>query len=227
MSSHLGNSWDKYLDQEFSKPYFDDIRKFLLEEYKNHIVYPPKDKILAAFANTPYEDVKVVIIGQDPYHGAHQANGLCFSVEEGIECPPSLKNIYKALEYDLGIPPTENGDLLGWAKQGVLLLNTTLTVREATPLSHSKRGWERFTDEVIKMLNDREKPMVFMLWGNNAKQKAKLVTNKNHLVLTSVHPSPLSFYHGFLECKHFSKANDFLISKGENPIDWAKRGIRD
>ncbi len=223
MSSHLGNSWDQKLEQEFSQSYFDEIRNFLRTEYKNYNVYPPMSKILAAFENTAFEDVKVVIIGQDPYHEKGQANGLCFSVEKGIKCPPSLKNIYKALEYDLQIPPSNNGDLSGWAKQGVLLLNTVLTVREAAPQSHAKHGWERFTDSIIKMLNEREQPVVFMLWGGPARAKKSLITNKRHLILEAVHPSPLSFYHGFLECKHFSKANEFLKENGIEQIDWAKR----
>lgn len=224
MSSHLGNSWDNILESEFSQDYFEDIRNFLRKEYSNYTVFPPMREILSAFEYTPYEKVRVVILGQDPYHGYGQANGLCFSVKKGVKCPPSLINIYKALEYDLGIPMSDCGDLTGWAKEGVLLLNTVLTVREGKPQSHSKIGWERFTDAVIKILNDSPTPIVFMLWGNPAKAKKQLITNKNHLVLTSVHPSPLSFYHGFLECRHFSKANEFLQSKGRGTIDWSRRG---
>ena len=220
MATHLGNSWDNILKEEIEKPYFNQIRSALTKEYKEHTIYPPKDKILATFEYTPYEDVKVVIIGQDPYHGEGQANGLCFSVNRGIQCPPSLINIYKALEYDLHIPPAKTGDLTKWAKQGVLLLNATLTVRAGMPASHSTIGWERFTDSVISMLNEREKPMVFMLWGSYAKKKKALITNPKHLILESVHPSPLSFYHGFLECRHFSKANDFLVKNNIEPIDW-------
>ena len=220
MATHLQNSWDQKLKDEIEKPYFNQIRETLVSEYKTHKVYPPKDKILAAFEYTPYEDVKVVIIGQDPYHGEGQANGLCFSVNNGVDLPPSLQNIYKALQYDLQIPPAKTGDLSKWAKQGVLLLNATLTVREGMPQSHGKIGWDTFTDAVIKMLNERETPMVFMLWGNFARKKKELITNKKHLVLESVHPSPLSFSRGFLECRHFSKANDFLIKNNLTPIDW-------
>ena len=221
MATHLQNSWDQKLKDEIEKPYFNQIRETLVSEYKTHKVYPPKDKILAAFEYTPYEDVKVVIIGQDPYHGEGQANGLCFSVNNGVDLPPSLQNIYKALQYDLQIPPAKTGDLSKWAKQGVLLLNATLTVREGMPQSHGKIGWDTFTDAVIKMLNERETPMVFMLWGNFARKKKELITNKKHLVLESVHPSPLSFSRGFLECRHFSKANDFLEKNNSKKIEWS------
>lgn len=224
MSSHLNNSWDEKLESEFSKDYFEDIRKFLRKEYGEYRVYPPMKEILSAFEYTPYEKVRAVILGQDPYHGYGQANGLCFSVRKGVKCPPSLVNIYKALEYDLGIPVSECGDLTGWAKEGVLLLNTVLTVREGCPQSHSKIGWERFTDAVIRMISDSPYPTVFMLWGNPAKAKEKLIDTSRHLVLKSVHPSPLSFYNGFLECKHFSKANEFLKAHGRGEIDWSRRG---
>ena len=220
MATHLGNSWDEKLKAEIEKPYFNEIRNTLLREYKTHTIYPPKNEILAAFQNTAFEDVKVVIIGQDPYHGEGQANGLAFSVNKGIALPPSLQNIYKALEYDLGIKPAQSGDLTPWAKQGVLLLNASLTVQEGNPMSHSKIGWDIFTDAVIKMLNESNQPIVFMLWGNFARKKKELITNKNHLILESVHPSPLSFSRGFLQCKHFSKANEYLVSKGVAPIDW-------
>lgn len=224
MSSHLGNSWDEKLEGEFSQEYFKEIRKFLVEEYKNFRVYPPMKEILSAFEHTPYENVKVVILGQDPYHGYGQAHGMSFSVRKGVKCPPSLVNIYKALEYDLGIPQSSCGDLTGWADEGVLLLNTVLTVREGKPQSHANIGWEKFTDNVIKMINDSPYPTVFMLWGNPAKAKAKLIDESKHLVLKCVHPSPLSFHNGFLECKHFSKANDFLSKHGRTPIDWSRRG---
>ena len=181
-------------------------------------------EILSAFEHTPYENVKVVILGQDPYHGYGQAHGMSFSVRKGVKCPPTLVNIYKALEYDLGIPQSDCGDLTDWADEGVLLLNTVLTVREGKPQSHANIGWERFTDSVIKMVNDSPYPTVFMLWGNPAKAKAKLIDESKHLVLKCVHPSPLSFYNGFLECKHFSKANDFLSKHGRTPIDWSRRG---
>lgn len=224
MSSHLNNSWDEKLESEFSKDYFEDIRKFLRKEYGEYRVYPPMKEILSAFEYTPYEKVRVVILGQDPYHGYGQANGLCFSVRKGVKCPPSLVNIYKALEYDLGIPVSDCGDLTGWAKEGVLLLNTVLTVREGCPQSHSKIGWERFTDAVIRMISDSPYPTVFMLWGNPAKAKEKLIDTQKHLVLKSVHPSPLSFYNGFLECRHFSKANEFLKAYGRGEIGWSRRG---
>ena len=224
MSSHLNNSWDEKLESEFSKDYFEDIRKFLRKEYGEYRVYPPMKEILSAFEYTPYEKVRAVILGQDPYHGYGQANGLCFSVRKGVKCPPSLVNIYKALEYDLGIPVSDCGDLTGWAKEGVLLLNTVLTVREGCPQSHSKIGWERFTDAVIRMISDSPYPTVFMLWGNPAKAKEKLIDTQKHLVLKSVHPSPLSFYNGFLECRHFSKANEFLKAHGRDEIDWSRRG---
>lgn len=224
MSSHLNNSWDEKLESEFSKDYFVDIRKFLRKEYGEYRVYPPMKEILSAFEYTPYEKVRAVILGQDPYHGYGQANGLCFSVRKGVKCPPSLVNIYKALEYDLGIPVSDCGDLTGWAKEGVLLLNTVLTVREGCPQSHSKIGWERFTDAVIRMISDSSYPTVFMLWGNPAKAKEKLIDTQKHLVLKSVHPSPLSFYNGFLECRHFSKANEFLKAHGRGEIDWSRRG---
>lgn len=224
MSSHLNNSWDEKLEREFSKDYFEDIRKFLRKEYGEYRVYPPMKEILSAFEYTPYEKVRAVILGQDPYHGYGQANGLCFSVRKGVKCPPSLVNIYKALEYDLGIPVSDCGDLTGWAKEGVLLLNTVLTVRKGCPQSHSKIGWERFTDAVIRMISDSPYPTVFMLWGNPAKAKEKLIDTQKHLVLKSVHPSPLSFYNGFLECRHFSKANEFLKAHGRGEIDWSRRG---
>lgn len=223
--SDLKNSWDKLLEPQWRSGYMGELREFLRAQYRSAVVYPPKNKMLAAFENTAYEDVKVVILGQDPYHGAGQANGLCFSVNSGTKCPPSLVNIYKALEHDLGIAPTEDGDLRGWAKQGVLLLNSVLTVRAGEAQSHAGKGWERFTDEVIELLDKSPAPMVFMLWGGYAKAKGKLVKNPRHLVLTSVHPSPLSFYQGFLECRHFSKANAFLESHGVKPIDWSKRSL--
>lgn len=225
--SNLKNSWDIILKPQFDSEYMEQLRVFLREQYKHYVVYPPMKKILSAFEYTPFENVKVVIIGQDPYHGEGQANGLCFSVGKDVPCPPSLVNIYKALEYDLGIPPVKSGDLSGWAKQGVLLLNSVLTVRSGQPQSHAGKGWETFTDEVIRILDKSDNPMVFMLWGGYAKRKGALVKNPNHLVLTSVHPSPLSFYQGFLECRHFSKANDFLVAHGLTPIDWSRRSCEE
>ena len=223
--THLGNDWDEILAPPVESGYMAQLRDFLNAEYRSARVYPPKRQILAAFEYTSYEDAKVVILGQDPYHGYGQANGLCFSVGEGVACPPSLVNIYKALEYDLGIKPTDCGDLRGWAKQGVLLLNSVLTVREGRPQSHAGKGWERFTDEVVKLLAAREKPLVFMLWGGYAKRKGAVIDKSRHLVLESVHPSPLSFYQGFLECRHFSKANAFLEEHGQSPVNWAARSL--
>ena len=225
--SDLKNSWDKLLEPQWQSDYMGKLREFLRAQYRTHTVYPPKSEMLAAFENTAYEDVKVVILGQDPYHGAGQANGLCFSVGEGVKCPPSLVNIYKALEYDLGIKPTENGDLRGWAKQGVLLLNSVLTVRAGEAQSHAGKGWERFTDEVIELLDKSPSPMVFMLWGGYAKAKGRPVRDPQQLVGTSVHPSSLSFYQGCLQGRHFSKANAFLESKGVKPIDWSKRSLEE
>ena len=223
--THLGNDWDQKLAAETSSEYMAKLRDFLRGEYRNGRVYPPMKEILAAFEYSSYDDTEVVILGQDPYHGAGQANGLCFSVGEGVACPPSLVNIYKALQYDLGIEPTSCGDLRGWAKQGVLLLNSVLTVREGRPQSHAGKGWERFTDAVVAMLAARQKPLVFMLWGGYAKRKGAMIDKTRHLVLESVHPSPLSFYQGFLECRHFSKANAFLTAHGMRPIDWSKRSL--
>lgn len=215
----IGNSWDGVLSGEYEKPYFEKLKKTVDEEYEKHTVYPPKDKIFSAFA-LPFEEVKVVVIGQDPYHGEGQANGMAFAVETGVQLPPSLQNIFKEIESDLGIK-MQGSTLTGWASQGVLMLNTVLTVRAATPQSHSQIGWQEFTDAVIEKLAKREKPLVFMLWGANALKKKPLI-GKQHLVLESVHPSPLSAYRGFFGCKHFSKANEFLLSKGLEPIDWAR-----
>lgn len=216
---NMGNDWDRLLAGEFAKEYYLDLRKFLISEYRSKVVYPPKEDIFNALKYTPYSQVKAVIIGQDPYHGPGQAHGLCFSVKKGVTPPPSLKNIFKEIEADLAIKPPEHGYLKSWAESGVLLLNTVLTVREGQANSHKNKGWESFTDKVIEILNLRENPMVFMLWGANAKSKASLVTSGNHLVLTAAHPSPLSAYNGFFGCKHFSKANIFLQQYG-GEIEW-------
>ena len=217
---NIGNDWDEVLLGEFDKEYYIALRSFLIEEYKQHTVYPNMYNIFNAFKFTPYKDVKVVIIGQDPYYRVNQAHGLCFSVKKGIPLPPSLKNIYKELNSDLGIQMSSNGCLEPWAKQGVLLLNTVLTVREGEPLSHKNKGWEIFTDDVLIKLNEREKPIIFLLWGNPAQKKANLITNPIHYKLTAPHPSPLSASYGFLGCKHFSKTNEILVKLGEEPIDW-------
>ena len=214
------NSWNKVLDGEFEKDYYLKLRQFLKTEYASHTIYPNMYDIFNALKYTSFDDVKVVILGQDPYHGAGQAHGLCFSVQKGVEPPPSLKNIYKELNAELGLSIPSHGELTKWAKQGVLLLNTVLTVREASPNSHKNCGWEIFTDNVIRRLNEREKPIVFLLWGANARAKTALITNPNHKILTCAHPSPLSAYNGFFGCGHFIKTNEFLKSIGETPIDW-------
>ena len=217
---NLENSWDKVLEGEFDKEYYQKLRQFLISEYRSRAVYPDMYSIFNALKYTAYEDVKAVILGQDPYHQPGQAHGLCFSVQKGVQIPPSLVNIYKELESDLGIKPPSHGYLESWAKNGVLLLNTVLTVRDSQANSHKGKGWEIFTDRVIELLNEREKPMVFILWGNNAKTKEKLITNPNHLIIKSAHPSPLSAHYGFWGGKYFSRTNEFLISTGQEPIDW-------
>lgn len=218
---NLGNDWDRLLDGEFSKPYYLELRKFLKAEYTAHTIYPDMYDIFNALKYTPYEKAKVLILGQDPYHEPNQAHGLAFSVKKGVEPPPSLKNIYKELGTDLGFTAPPHGELTRWAEQGVLLLNTSLTVRRSQANSHRGKGWEIFTDRVIELLNERESPMVFMLWGNNAKAKVPLITNSRHLILTAAHPSPLSAHNGFFGCKHFSKCNNFLTENGIAPVDWS------
>ena len=216
----LDNDWDDILKNEFTKPYYKELRDFLKKEYSSLNIYPNMHDIFNALKYTAFKDVKAVIIGQDPYHGKGQAHGLCFSVKRGIEPPPSLKNIFKELENDLLIPPARHGELTSWAKQGVLMLNTVLTVREGNPNSHKGKGWETFTDRIIAELNNKDTPVVFLLWGANAKAKAKLITNPLHVKLETVHPSPLSAYGGFFGCKHFSKTNIILKQNGLSPIDW-------
>lgn len=216
----FGNSWDNVLEPEFSKPYFVQMLEKVDEEYKNFNVYPPKEKIFSAFKLCDFDNVKVVLLGQDPYHGKGQAHGLCFSVMPTIKPPPSLKNIFKEMEDDIHTTQPNHGCLISWAKQGVLLLNTVMTVREGCPNSHANIGWQTFTDEVIKKINESEKPVVFLLWGANAKNKLNLITNKKHLVLSCAHPSPFSAYNGFFGCKHFSKTNEFLEKNGREKIDW-------
>lgn len=219
---NLGNDWDAILEGEFEKEYYKALRAFLIGEYKSREIYPSMYDIFNALKMTPYQDVKVVILGQDPYHEPDQAHGLSFSVNKGVPKPPSLVNIFKELEGDLGITPPDHGCLEDWAKQGVLLLNTVLTVRRGQANSHKGKGWELFTDHVIKMLNERENPMVFILWGAHAKSKAAFITNRNHLILTAAHPSPLSAHNGFWGCRHFSKTNEFLRRFGES-IQWEIR----
>lgn len=218
---NIGNQWDSLLAEEFQKEYYLKLRAFLAKEYKTRTVYPDMHDIFNALRYTSYEDVKVVIIGQDPYHGVGQAHGLSFSVKKGVEQPPSLKNIFKEIRDDLGIEPPPHGELVKWAEQGVLLLNAVLTVRAGEANSHKGMGWEQFTDKVIKLLNEREAPMVFLLWGANARQKKQLITNPAHKILETVHPSPLSAYNGFFGCRHFSAANEFLEASGQKGIDWS------
>lgn len=217
---HIGNEWDEILKGEFDKEYYLKLREFLKREYAHCRIYPNMYDIFNALKYTSYSDVKAVILGQDPYHQPGQAHGLCFSVKKGTPQPPSLQNIFKELKSDLGIEPPRHGELVSWAQNGVLLMNTVLTVREGQANSHKGMGWEIFTDRVIQLLNERDKPIVFILWGGNARAKKQLITNPAHLILESPHPSPLSAYNGFFGNRHFSKANEFLVSKGIEPIDW-------
>ena len=215
------NDWDALLESEFKKEYYLNLREYLKAEYASHRIYPSMYDIFNAIKYTSYGDTKVVILGQDPYHGAGQAHGLCFSVKRGVEPPPSLKNIFKELNSEYGMPIPNCGELTGWAKQGVLLLNTTLTVREGLPQSHKGHGWEILTDKIIELLNQKQTPVVFVLWGSNARSKKKLITNPRHLILESAHPSPLSAYNGFFGCNHFIKTNDFLRANGLDEIVWS------
>lgn len=215
----INKKWDKVLESEFKAPYFRELGIFVKNEYNNKIIYPKYKDIFNAFRYTDYDDVKVVILGQDPYHGENEAHGLSFSVPEGITMPPSLRNIFKELYNDLGIKRTST-NLKDWADQGVLLLNSIMTVVKDTPLSHKEKGWEIFTDNVIKKLGEREEPMVFVLWGSYARSKKELIKNKNHLIIESVHPSPLSASRGFFGSNPFSKINNFLESKGMSKINW-------
>lgn len=215
------NGWDKLFLEEFNKPYFKNLKNFLLQEYATKTVYPPKSLILNAFDQTPYDKVKVVILGQDPYYNPGQAMGMSFSVNKGVAVPKSLQNMFKEIADDIGRPSAiEGGDLTPWARQGVLLLNTVLTVVAGQPNSHKGVGWETFTDAVINKLNSRNTPTVFLLWGRNALDKRALITNPTHLVLTAAHPSPLSAFNGFFGCRHFSKTNEFLRKNGLEEIVW-------
>lgn len=221
----IDNDWLVPLKKEFSKPYYKDLFEFVKNEYSTTVVYPPADDIFNAFHFTPLKDVKVLLLGQDPYHNVHQAHGLSFSVLPGNDIPPSLKNIYQELHDDLGCYIPNNGYLKKWADQGVLLLNTVLTVRAHQANSHQGKGWEQFTDAVIEAVNAQDRPIVIFLWGAPASRKAKMLTNPKHLVLKAPHPSPLSAYRGFFGCKHFSKANEFLKANGVEPIDWQIENI--
>jgi len=220
MAANLNNDWQDIIGDEFDKPYYQELRAFLKIEYGTQTIYPDKHYIFNAFRLTPYSEIKVVLIGQDPYHGPGQAHGLSFSVKPGIPAPPSLINIFKEMHDDLGIAIPNHGFLDSWAKQGVLLLNTVLTVRAGEAHSHRQKGWETFTDEVIRAINLKNEPVVFWLWGKPAQEKEKLITNPLHLILKAPHPSPLSVYRGFYGCKPFSKTNEFLIKIGKAPIDW-------
>ncbi len=219
-SVRIEPSWKKALEEEFDKPYFKELSIFVKEQYKSGTIFPHPKDIFRAFDICPFDQVKVVILGQDPYHGVKQANGLCFAVHENVLLPPSLKNIFKEIESDLGMKPERNGDLSRWAKQGVLLLNATLTVRASNPGSHQKKGWEEFTDAAIKKLSDERENLVFMLWGNYAKNKGAVIDRTKHQVLESAHPSPFSADSGFFGSKPFSKANGYLRKHGIGEIDW-------
>ena len=216
----IGNNWDNLLHLEYNKYYFKNLMEILSQEEKKYKIYPKRDEIFQAFKLTDYDKIKCVIIGQDPYYGAGQANGLAFAVNRGVKIPPSLQNIYKELNSDLSIPIPNHGDLSNWAKNGVFLLNSTLTVRENQANSHRNIGWQRFTDEVIRLINLKNENVVFILWGRFAQSKQSLITNKKHLILTGAHPSPLSCYNGFFGKKYFSKTNDFLEKNGIKPINW-------
>ncbi len=220
MVVEIENSWRNKLINEFERPYFKTLVSFIKEEYNNHQVFPPAKQIFNAFDKCPYNEVKVVIIGQDPYHNTGQANGLCFSVNDGVQIPPSLLNIYKEIKEDMGITTPESGNLERWSQQGVLLLNATLTVRAHTPGSHQGKGWEQFTDTIIDLLSNECSGLVFILWGNYAQLKGRNIDANKHLVLKSPHPSPLSSYRGFFGKKHFSKTNEYLIKQNKMPIDW-------
>ena len=217
---NIGNDWDEVLSDLFQSENYKKIREFLKEEYSTYTIYPSMYDIFNAFKMTPYKSIKAVILGQDPYHEPNQAHGLCFSVKDGCVPPPSLINIFKEMKSDLGLEPPKNGDLTKWAERGVLLLNTTLTVRRGAANSHSKCGWTAFTDEVIKKISAREKPVVFILWGGNARAKKPLIDTERHFIVESAHPSPLSCYNGFFGSKPFSKTNGFLERVGEEPINW-------
>ena len=216
---YINKEWDNILKDEYEKDYFKQLNLFIEEEYNNNIIYPNKDNIYNALKLISFDDIKVVILGQDPYHGEKEAHGLAFSVQEGIKLPPSLVNIFKELDSDLGIKRNK-GNLEDWAKEGVLLLNTVLTVRKDNPNSHKNKGWEKFTDSVIKVLNDKDDSIVFILWGNNAKNKKIFINNPKHLIIESTHPSPFSCHSGFFGSKPFSKTNDFLVKNSKKTINW-------
>ena len=223
----IANDWLEPLKPEFSKPYYAKLYKTVVHEYSTHVVYPPSDEIFSAFEFTPLSKVKAVILGQDPYHEPGQANGLCFSVKPGVEIPPSLVNIYQELHDDLGCYIPDYGNLEKWARQGVMLLNTVLTVRAHQANSHKDIGWTEFTDAAIRILNEQDRPIVFMLWGRSAQNKEAMLTNPKHMIIKSAHPSPLSAYRGFFGSRPFSRANEFLERNGETPIDWQIENLAD
>lgn len=220
MDVKISESWKNLLQEEFDKPYFEELTRFVKSEYSAGQVFPAGRNIFRAFDKCPFDRLKVVIIGQDPYHGVGQANGLCFSVDDGVQYPPSLQNIFKEIHDDIGSPIPSSGNLDRWAEQGVLLLNAVLTVRAHQAASHAGRGWEQFTDAVVRTIAQRKEGVVYMLWGNYAQRKGQIADPERNLILKSVHPSPLSVYRGFFGCKHFSKANDYLIQQGKEPIAW-------
>ncbi len=221
VSPQIEASWKAALSEQFAQPYFAELKQFIVQEItEKQVIYPPPGQIFHAFDTCPFDQVKVVILGQDPYHGTGQAHGLCFSVNKGVRIPPSLQNIYKELHTDLGLAIPTHGNLEKWTKQGVLLLNAVLTVRAGNAASHAGKGWERFTDAVIKELSDKREGIVFLLWGRYAQQKGAIIDCSKHLVLEAAHPSPFSAHNGFLGCRHFSKANDYLTQHGKSPIDW-------
>lgn len=219
------NNWTPWLKNEWQQPYFVMLAQFIHEAYETRTVYPPKQQVFAAFEACDLNDVKVVILGQDPYHQRGQAHGMCFSVNPGVQIPPSLQNIYKELNADLGCYMPDNGYLMPWAQQGVFLLNTVMTVEDSRPRSHAGRGWETFTDHAIMKINEKQEPAVFLLWGRDARNKAAMIDRSRHLVLEAPHPSPLSAHSGFFGCRHFSKANDFLTKTGRGAIDWQIRNL--
>lgn len=223
----IGNSWDGLLAEEFKKDYYKELQGFLKEEYQNHIVHPDKNEIFSALSATSYEDTRVVIFGQDPYHGENQAHGMAFSVKPDVDIPPSLKNIYKELQNELGLYIPDNGYLTKWARQGVLLLNAALTVRDGEAASHRGKGWERLTDRITELLNERPEPVIFLLWGNDAKKKEELIKAPQHIILSAAHPSPLSATRGFMGCGHFKKVNNILKAMNREPIDWQINNIKD
>lgn len=227
MAAYFSNDWDGLLQEEMTLPYYKELRSKLAEEYRTETVYPGMHDIFNALHYTSLADAKVVILGQDPYHGPGQAHGLSFSVQPGVRIPPSLKNIYKELKEDVGCPEPESGDLRGWASQGVLLLNNVLTVRRGQAASHQGLGWERFTDRIVRLIGERERPAVFILWGRHAQEKASFLDGSRHLLIASPHPSPFSAHRGFLGSRPFSRANDFLLQNGMTPIDWCRTSSLD